>query len=421
MTMLIGGPILPLRRDLDMAPVQQDGETLFLLSDAAGLEDKSFVVSLPVVLVASLFDGRRRARDVSLELAKQNVTLAEAEIQSVADQLEKAGLLETEAVEEGRRRALESFRASSVRPVRVQARGLPEDPLALGAFLNRFYADAKGPGRSPGAAEAACPLGVVSPHIDFFRGGPAYAWAYLSLAEAAPPDVIVAVGVAHRSPPSPWVMTRKSYETPFGPLAVDEGLYDEVRSALWYDPTDDEWVHAKEHSLEFQALWLKHLWRDKTPAWVPILCSAFDAFCPDRPPSSVETVEGALRRVGEALRRRREKGQKILILAGVDLAHVGRRFGDETDVTPELEQRVERLDRASLEKALRLDADGFFLDGVGENAWRKVCGLSALYTALRWIKESSPSAAAPAGKLLAYDKAPDPAGGIVSFASAVYS
>jgi AmmeMemoRadiSam system protein B len=259
---------------------------------------------------------------------------------------------------------------------------------------------------------------LAAPHIDFARGGQIYAAAYGELARRRPPDVVVALGVAHHSPRSPWVTTRKAYETPFGPMMVDADLHDRIAARLWYDTREEEWVHAKEHSLEFQALWLKYLWRDKTPPWVPILCSSFEPYCEDRPPSVVPTVEKALSDIGDLLAEERRKGRRVMILAGVDLAHVGRRFGDEMDVDDALKKKVETLDRESLDKALAGDADGFFLAGVGENAWRKVCGLSALYTALRWTRAV---AGGPlSGMLLGYDQKPDPAGGIVSFAGAVF-
>ena len=65
-----------------------------------------------------------------------------------------------------------------------------------------------------------------------------------------------------------------------------------------------------------------------------------------------------------------------------------------------------------------MDADGFYLSVVKDDHWRKVCGLSALYTALRWVKDASVGAAK--GELLTYGQAPDPAGGLVSFTSAIY-
>ncbi len=391
---------------------------MLLVSDLLGLEDKPALVSPPVLALASFFDGKKRAREVQAELAKENATLSESEIQDVADQLDKLGLLETAAANETRARALEEFRNS---PVRKQPfRGLPDNPLDMAALLNGFSSAPKGPGDWPnGNPSGKPPLGLLCPHIDFARGGPLYAWSYRELARRPPPDVIVALGVAHLPPNSPWAFTRKAYETPFGPLPVAEDLYRDITESLWYDPVVDEWAHAKEHSLEFQALWLKHLWREKTPKWVPLLCSSYERYCVNAPPSSVPTVENAIQRIGDVLAARAKKGQSVLVLAGVDLSHVGRRFGDGMEITDELKKKIESFDRQSLEKALALDADGFFLQGTGENAWRKVCGLSAIYTSLRWIK-SLAGGARVKSSLLAYDMAPDPAGGEVSFASAVF-
>ncbi|MBI4396147.1 MAG: AmmeMemoRadiSam system protein B [Elusimicrobia bacterium] len=417
---ILSGPIPAFRRDLEITQIDYQGQPMLLLNDALGLQPESVLVSPLVVFVASVFDGKKTARDVRSDLARHKVILSEEEVQSVADQLEKKGFLETEAAAAQRLHLLDEFRRSPVRKWAAGARGLPENPLEFAALLGRFSQDPKGPGEpAPPGADGLPPLGLVSPHIDFFRGGPTYAWAYQELAKRRPPDVIVALGVAHLAPNSPWVMTKKSYETPYGPMEVDEALYEEIRGELWYDPLEEEWVHAKEHSLEFQALWLKHIWRRETPRWVPLLCSGFHRFCTDSPPSSVPTIEGAVRSIGRILSQKARQGRRVMVLAGVDFAHVGRRFGDAQDVTADLRSKIEALDRASLEQALRLEADPFFLSGIGDGAWRKVCGLSALYTALRWIQDLS-NGNDVSGRLLSYDQAEDPAGGIVSFASAVF-
>jgi hypothetical protein len=46
---------------------------------------------------------------------------------------------------------------------------------------------------------------------------------------------------------------------------------------------------------------------------------------------------------------------------------------------------------------------------------RRVCGVNCIYAALKTVEGS-----VEPGKLIHYDYAPDPAGGIVSFASVVY-
>lgn len=414
-------PLPPLRQAVEAVEIEHEGKPLVLLRDQEGLTDQSIAVPIPAFLITMMLDGRNTAKDIQTAFSKATGSLIGTnEIESLVHQLDKAEFLETVSVQKKRLDVLNRFLQNPSRPLALSDRAYPSDKLELAAFLGKFFKDAKGPGKEmASSADTPPPLGLFSPHIDFSRGGPAYAWAYQALSESAPPDVVVALGVAHMSPNSPWVMTTKSYETPYGPLAVAEDLYDEFKKCLWYDPAEDEWAHRQEHSLEFQALWLKYLWRDKCPAWVPILCSSFDRFCPDRPPSSVSTVESAIVAIGDVLRDRVRRGQKILILGGVDLAHVGPRFGDEEKLGPELEARVEKEDRASLEHARLLDADAFYLSVVAGGHWRKVCGLSAMYTGLRWMKALRNGNAAD-GRLLAYGQAPDPLGGLVSFASMLF-
>jgi len=295
--------------------------------------------------------------------------------------------------------------------------GYPSGKQELSKFLGAFFRDAKGPGKGkPDLPSGTSPKGLVSPHIDFFRGGPAYAWAYQALAQTPPPDAIVALGVAHISPDSPWIMTPKAYETPFGRMRVDTELYNDIKKSLWYDPRRDEWAHRNEHSLEFQAVWLKYIWGNKTPPWVPILCSSFEGLCDEGTPSTVPTIENALEEIGERLKKRAKK-KRILVLAGVDLAHVGPCFGDPDPINRAAEKRIETEDRRSIEHLLDLDAEAFYGSVVAGDHWRKVCGLSTLYTAARWIRALNNGIR---GELLTYGQAADPRGGVVSFTSAIY-
>lgn len=408
----------PLRLDLDIVQTEHEGRPILVLRDPEGLSDKALAVSPGAIAVAALFDGRRTARDLQEALAKDSdAQVPTADIEGLARELEKAGMLETPEIAKKRRDQLLAFKSAPARPMALKG-SYPEAPLQLAAELGGFFRAPKGPGKplADKPTRPSAPLGLFSPHIDFHRGGPAYAWAYGALAEAPPPDVVVAFGVAHQSPDSPWVMTKKAYETPCGSMEVDQELYGELASHLWYDPTADEWAHRREHSLEFQAVWLRFLWREKAPKWVPILTSTFERFASDRAPSSIETVDKALEKMGASLAKLAKSGKRVLVLGGVDLAHVGPRFGDDLKLGPELDKRVEEEDRKSLAHALKGDADAFYLSVVADGHWRKVCGLSAIYSSLRCLR----ALGAAGGELLTYGQAPDPAGGMVSFASAIY-
>lgn len=401
----------PVRPDVEILPITHEGASLFLLQDPEGLAAGPLGVAPGGLAAAGLFDGKRTAQDVSDALFKETGQRVPAGvIQGLASELEKAGFLETPGVASARLKLLRDFKDSGSRKPAHLA-GYPAGGLELSAFMGGFYSAPHGPGGPPPDKPAgAPPRGLFAPHIDLGRGGPWYAWSYRELAKAPPPDAIVALGVAHMSPDSPWTFTKKEYETPYGAMKVDADLYAKLSACLWYEPARDEWVHRREHSLEFQALWLRYLWKDACPPWVPILCSTFERWAPDKPPSAAPAVDEALTRMRAVLGERKN----VLVLAGVDLAHVGPRFGDELELGPELRARVEKEDRASLAPALSGDADSMYSSVVQDGHWRKWCGLSACYTALRLMGESV------RGELLSYGQASDPRGGLVSFASAVY-
>jgi len=402
-------------------PSVEDGQRVFVLRDLEELSDKPVALSGGGMMLLSLLDGRRTTAEVRELFAQATgAEIGEDVVLGLLAALDEAGYLETPAVAEKRRAALAAFQAAPKRPAAFAGLSYPKEKAALAGRLDGYFSAENGPGEARAAASGRpAPLGLVAPHIDFGRGGPAYAWAYRALAERRPPDVIVALGVAHVSPDSPWTFTPKSYETPFGAMAVDDALYADLAGKLWYDPRADEWTHKNEHSLEFQAVWLRYLWGERTPPWVPILVSSFERFADEKAPSAVPTIEKALKDLGAVVRAHRDAGRRVMVLCGIDLAHVGPRFGDDLELGPALEKRVEAEDRKSLVDALALDADGFYRSVVADGHWRKVCGLSSLYTGLRLVRALADGAPAP-GRLLTYGQAPDPAGGLVSFASAVF-
>lgn len=414
-------PLPPLKQMIDAVQIEHDGKPMILLRDQEGINQQAMVISPAGFFVALMLDGRNTASDIKNLFAKNTGTmLDDKEIESIVQEFDRAHLLETENLHKKRKEILNNFLQDPIRvPLHLDGFAA-DDKLKAAAQLGQFFTDPKGPGKQFSTSASGAPLlGMVSPHIDFHRGGPAYAWAYQALSETTPPDAIVAFGVAHISPNSPWIMTEKAYATPYGNMTVHPELFEELSGTLWYNSKVDEWAHRTEHSLEFQAFWLRYLWRDKTPPWVPILCSSFERFCDDRAPSKIPSVETAIQKMADVLTQRQARGEKIMILAGIDLAHVGPRFGDQEALTPEIRAKIEKEDRVSLEHALQGDADSFYLSLIADGHWRKACGLTALYMSLRMISALQGTKKS-AGELLTYGQADDPLGGVVSFASAAW-
>lgn len=395
--------MLPKLRPVEFFPVRVDGRSLVGVHDPEGIVEETVLLPPDVALVASLLDGRRDVVDVQAEYARRSggQLLFRWELERILGELDRAGLLETDSLEARRRSVAEAFRRSPVRPPYHAGRSYPQDPGALRAML-RSHLDAV----QVEELGDVVPRGIIAPHIDFARGGWCYGWAYAAL-RASRATTFVLLGVAHAGPPAPFVLTAKAFQTPLGTVPVDAAFVHELRRRVG-DLTEHETVHRTEHSLEFQVLFLQVALEGRRSSIVPILCSAFERWCDSDSPRSVPEIE----RVTSALRELVHDRPDVAIVCGVDLSHVGPRFGDPEPPDLALASRTSLRDRAVLEAIVRGDPEAFWRAGMEDGNRQRIDALSAVYTALRVLEPVR-------GRLLRYGQAPDPAGGIVSFASLV--
>jgi AmmeMemoRadiSam system protein B len=394
-------PLPRLRDRLKIAPINHDGKELFQVQDLEQLFDHSLLIPPLGFVVASFLDGRREVADIQAQILEHlKVQVKAEEIEGVVRDLEHHLLLESARTRERRQQLVDEFSRLPSRPARFVQGGAAE----VSRQLDGYFGGDAGAGRI-GARRDEPLSGILAPHIDFARGGPCYTFAYKELAERSDADLFVILGVAHMSPANPFVVTSKDYDTALGPVATDREAVAALEKRLGRRIYDHEPVHATEHSAEFQAVFLKHA-RPQAPfTVVPILCSAFEQWCGNASPSTAAEVEDVLGAIREAV-----AGRKVCIVAGVDFAHVGPVFGDEVEINQELIQWMMAGDTRGLQTIAEGNAESFWNSVMSDGNKRHVCGLSATYAALRLLEGAD-------GKVLKYGFAPDPAGGIVSFAS----
>jgi len=105
--------------------------------------------------------------------------------------------------------------------------------------------------------------------------------------------------------------------------------------------------------------------------------------------------------------------RRICFIAGVDLSHIGQKFGDPGMLTSATEVFLEREDREMLKHVENVDAAGFFASVAKDNDKRRICGFPAIYVLLHLVHPAK-------ARLLKYDKSVHPGTqSIVSFASMV--
>jgi len=408
---------LPPLRNVDVSSLEHEGRTVVCLRDPEGYVDAQLVLTPEAFFIAAQLDGTADVRDIQYTCAKQfgGQIIPSEDILRVVNCLDEQGFLVSERFEAIRKEIDRTFAESEVRLPALAGKTYPDNPDELRTFLDQLFTKEGGPGRTPEKTHGtgAPPKCLVVPHIDFDRGAAAYAHGYLHMADAVPPDVALIFGVAHSSGAVPFILTKKSFGTPFGTLETDQDVVAKLESVCQWPPYESESVHRSEHSIEFQALMLAYLFGTKVRI-VPILCAAFSDE-PDKwdTPADDPHIRAFLDTCRDVVA---QHVARVVVIAAADLAHVGRRFGDDFDIDARVVARVEARDREDLARVAAMDAEGFYRSVMKDHNARQVCGLYCIYSALRSV-----DGAAERGQLLHYGYAPDPAGGIVSFASLVLS
>jgi AmmeMemoRadiSam system protein B len=402
----------PRLRRVEAFPVEHEGQQCVALRDPAGYTGAIVLLHGPLLDIVSLFDGEHTIADIQAAVMRRHGQLVERrQIEEIAEALDRQGFLDGPGFAQRRAAIDDEFLASPNRPANHAGGAYAADAGELHAMIDGFFAPPDGPGPVDGRATPGPEVrAVIAPHIDFHRGGPAYAWAYRDLAERSQADVFVIFGTCHAGMEHPFALTRKDYASPLGDVPVDRDFVDALSARARQDCFGSELAHRVEHSIEFQAVFLRYLYAARREVQiVPVLASfAHEAMLTGRRPDDDPRVPRFLEAVAETIAA---CGRRVALVAGADLAHLGPRFGDPEPVSASERERIEREDRAMLEPVAAGDAQAFFESVARDGDRRRICGLSPIYALLRILGDG-------AGRVKRYGQWPDP-DGVVSFASVV--
>lgn len=407
---------LPSLRSIEAFPIEHQGQQYICLRDPDGVVEEQMLLTPPAFFLACQLDGQHDIADIQYAFAQRfgGHLVSREDIEGLIASLDERGFLQTAHFAALQRRLVDDYLQAPVRPAYLVGKSYPEQPGQLRAFLDEFFVRDGGPGAWRDAVQSSKPPArcLIAPHIDFHRGGHSYAHGYWHWYQHGQPTTVFIFGVAHASPPVPFLLTRKHFATPFGVLETDQEIVRRLEAVCTWNPYAHELVHRTEHSIEFQAVMLSYLYGPNVRI-VPILCAAFGApyeLSPLTPLPAVATFLDVCREVVDAA------PDRVSVIAGADLAHVGKRFGDGFDIDHHIVQHVDQRDREDLQHALAGDATGFYQSVLRDRNARRVCGLNCIYAALKAV-----DGVRGRGAMLHYDYAHDPAGGIVSFANVLFA
>lgn len=403
----------PRLRPVDVLPLEVRGEALFCLRDPLHYAEEPLYLRREAAALLALFDGRHSVRDIQLLYTRRAGTLLLREaLEGLIRELDAHLYLDGPRFRAHCAELERAFGQAASRPARLAGQSYPAEAGALRQELDGYFSHPEGPRGSHPSPDAVRLTGLILPHIDFQRGGPCYAWGYREAAGAPASDRYLVLGTAHAPMTQPFAVTRKDFETPLGPAEADHGFLNALLQRTGRAYLADEFAHRGEHSIEFQAVFLRHQARHGRPIrMVPVLCGSFHRFVEaESSPAQAPEVAGFLVALREAIA---DAPGRTLVVASADLAHVGPQFGDPRPVTPSRLREVAEEDGALLAAVESGDAEAVFAGIMREGDRRRICGLPPIYAALSLLPGAR-------GRRLRYGQWPDPQGSVTFAAMALY-
>ncbi len=144
----------------------------------------------------------------------------------------------------------------------------------------------------------------------------------------------------------------------------------------------EDYCHAVEHSIEFQVVFLQHLYGPDIEI-VPILCGPFvRSIYQGGKPEETEAVARFFDALGEISAR---EGRRLQWVLGVDMAHIGQRYGDPIRATARTGEMlaVEQRDRARIDQLAAGRIADYWTLVQEQHDDLKWCGSAPFYTFLK--------------------------------------
>jgi MEMO1 family protein len=379
-------PLPPLRRDVSGQEVMPGVVALY-----DEMNYSEVVARLPMAMVEylMLLDGERTAEFLAEQAARAQRDFSVDQFLEVVNVLEREYFLDSPRFHAKRDERDREYNELPTRPAAHAGSSYPEDPKLLRRRLDEYLA-AGGDHLNGDPA----PVAVIAPHIDFRVAGASYGPAYNALKRSSA-ETFVVFGVSHQMSYDAFMISEKDFETPLGLVPTDRELIARFRERLPFELTRNEIAHRDEHSIEFQVVFLRHIFADRDIRIVPILTGSLYEYVEIGDGNAADDERlGLLYDTLDAVAT--ELGRNVCYIAGADLCHVGRKFGDEfpaRDVLAELRTH----DAETLEQIARPDADGFLRTLAKVDNRYRVCGVAPIYATLRTARPTR-------GKVLGYEQ-----------------
>ena len=369
--------VLPrLRFNLDFQPSPDPARPGLFIRDPYHYSDATLLVPPPLVQVLECFDGVQSTLDLRSELVRITGEIQVGDLEKhLFDSLNDAGFLENETYAQLKAKREAEFAAEPRREAIFAGSAYPNDRARLSALLAARIGSPIGPPNT---------IGIAAPHASPDGGWETYRAAYQSLppASEAGERTFVILGTSHYGAPERFGLTRKLFTTPLGEARTNLDLVNELDRRAGDAIRLEDYCHSVEHSIEFQIVFLQHLYGPAVRI-LPILCGPFvKSIYESGMPEENDRLARFFDTLGDIAARERHR---LFWVLGIDMAHMGRRYGDALRATASTGEMlaIEQRDRERIRHINNGDIRAYWSlvqDGHDDLKW---CGSSPLYTFLK--------------------------------------
>ena len=377
-----------LRMNLDFLSSPYEDRPGLLIRDAFGFSDRVLILPPPVVPVLRLFDGESTTLDLHSALVEITGDLQVSELAAhLNEALSEAGFLENDVYEKMREEKQAEFTASPVRLPSHAGGAYPAEAAEMTEVFTSYMQPQNAEDVPAPALASGTLVAIAAPHVSPWGGAESYREAYRLLTPEYRERVFVILGTSHYGAPERFGLTRKNFRTPLGDARTETALVNQLAEAAPDAVLMEDYCHRNEHSIEFQVAFLQHLYGADIRI-LPILCGPYaKSLFEGGMPEESEPVRRFLGALGEL---HAASADKLLWVLGVDMSHIGRRYGHPSPATAYQDDMliVSARDKERMERISAGDPRGFWEQVQPQQDDLNWCGSAPFYTFLKAVPEA---------------------------------
>ena len=366
----ISDPVPPLRWNLDIIPIQHNGQKLLYFHDSLGYTEKNFALDKSVEPLLSLITGLQNIKQIAGTVGGN---IDEDQILNFIRLLDKHLLLSSTHFKNTSELLEKKFEGSDIRKPALSGTSYPVDPREFDEFLKELFEFTE-------IKNTTTPKkALYAPHIDLQIGKNQYYEAFSAIKPLKPKRVVI-LATAHYTgyyenlyANLPFIGSQKDFEIPGRTFKTDKKFIGQLAGSNQNTGfTLNDRAHRVEHSIEIHLLYLSAIWQHEFEI-VPVLVSGFDELFYHQNGELAEQISNFTDLIKEL-----DSDDTFYLISG-DLSHVGKKFGDDSPAAA-LRENVEDFDQQFLKQTIKGKPEELLKLIKSEFDSTRICGFPPLYT-----------------------------------------